>query len=160
MVLLGSMTFGVWQELDIGKGGGQKILATFSNERSQKWGAKPHCLIFYNAGNIYKWPGFPYSPPPPPPIHCSARINHSVTVNYYVSWYWQPIIKVFVSLAGYLLTLSLYRSDGEVLYIFPIIEPYKVKQWLNEVTKLNLEYLFIPTPIRVLLPPHCKRLQS
>ena len=47
IIMLGFMTFGVWHERDSGKGGGgrQNILTAFSNERAQKWGAKPNFVL-------------------------------------------------------------------------------------------------------------------
>ena len=40
------MSFGVWLERDSGKAGGRTVLATFSNKRAQKWGAKLHTVLF------------------------------------------------------------------------------------------------------------------
>ena len=43
IITLGFMTFGVWHERDSGKaGGGGRNLVTFSNERAQNWGVRPH----------------------------------------------------------------------------------------------------------------------
>ena len=43
IITLGFMTFGVWHERDSDKGEeGQNCLATFSNERAQNGGVRPH----------------------------------------------------------------------------------------------------------------------